>query len=103
MAAATRTRRLTIGCSGCGALHAFGRDESLARRPRTTDPCVVRPLGKHRGSRRGYSSSAAVYFIPSQTQAGEPPHYHEADQLSWTSFNSDHTHGAPRLALSRGA
>ncbi len=35
--------RLTIGCSGCGALHTFERDGSLARRPRTTDPCVVRP------------------------------------------------------------
>jgi hypothetical protein len=29
---------------------AFRADESLARRPRTPDPCVVRPLGKHRGS-----------------------------------------------------
>ena len=27
---------------GCGAGHAFGRDDSLARRPRTPDPCVVR-------------------------------------------------------------
>ena len=35
-------RRLTIGCRGCGALHAFGRRERLARRPRTPDLWGVR-------------------------------------------------------------
>jgi hypothetical protein len=56
--------RLTIGCSGCGAWHVFGRNESLARRPRTTDPCVVRPLGKYGGSRsiRPTLSSVLVGF-----------------------------------------
>ena len=35
--------RLTIGCSGCGALHIlFGRRKFYAW-PRTTDPCVVMP------------------------------------------------------------
>jgi hypothetical protein len=34
--------RLTIGCRGCGAGHAFD-DDNLARRPRTPDPCVVGP------------------------------------------------------------
>jgi hypothetical protein len=29
-------------------LACFQPEESLARRPRTTDPCVVRPLAKHR-------------------------------------------------------
>jgi hypothetical protein len=33
---------LTIGCRGYGAVHAFA-DDRLARRPRTPDPCVVRP------------------------------------------------------------
>jgi hypothetical protein len=33
---------LTIGCSGCGAGHISGRNESFARRPRTTDPWGVR-------------------------------------------------------------
>jgi hypothetical protein len=39
----SRNCGLTIGCRGCGALHAFGREESVARQPRTPDPCVVRP------------------------------------------------------------
>ena len=34
-------RDLTIGCRGCGALDASS-DESLARRPRTPDPCRSR-------------------------------------------------------------
>jgi hypothetical protein len=42
---------LTIGCRGCGAVHAFAADR-LVRRPRTPDPWGVRPLDKHRGSRR---------------------------------------------------
>jgi hypothetical protein len=45
-------------------LACFRAEESLARRPRTPDPWVVRPLGEHRaaaGDRRGAWRAAVAY------------------------------------------
>jgi hypothetical protein len=41
----------------------FRLDESLAHRPRTPDPCVVRPLDKVRGSRLYPETSMGLRFL----------------------------------------
>jgi hypothetical protein len=48
-----RVARPNNRLQGMRGLACFRAEESLVRRPRTPDPCVVRPLGRHRGSRRG--------------------------------------------------
>ena len=58
---------------GCGAGRAFGWTKVL-RRPRTPDPCVVWPLGEHRGSRR--KSLPRLPCVSSWSgSGGEPPHH----------------------------
>jgi hypothetical protein len=42
----TRLRRPNNRLQGMRGLACFRAEERLARRPRTPDPCVVRPLGK---------------------------------------------------------
>ena len=51
-------------------------DESLARRPRTPDPCVVRPLGQHRGSREAILQLPCISSWFWLRQAAVPPSAH---------------------------
>jgi len=45
----------------------FSWDESLARRPRTPDPFVVRPLDRHRGGAGGHSALGQALTATTRT------------------------------------